>query len=114
MLQAAYGSLTMGMDIQPRDRILIRGGTSPVGMAAAVLAKQISNVVVLSTTRNPDKSYLANLPAVVRLTVYAGEACGKLVVETMCGGAARSPLIVEELLGWRLQAFGWRRVKRLR
>jgi NADPH:quinone reductase len=55
MLQTAYGSLTVGLDAQPGQSILIRGGTSSVGMATAVLAKQ-RNITVLSTTRNPNKS----------------------------------------------------------
>src|SRR5207245_199089 len=55
MLQTAYGSLTVGLDAQPGQSMLIRGGTSSVGMAAAVLAKQ-RNMTVLSTTRSPNKS----------------------------------------------------------
>src|SRR5438270_4058654 len=55
MLQAAFGSLTVGLDAQPGQSILIRGGTSSVGMAAAVLAKQ-RNMTVLSTTRSPNKA----------------------------------------------------------
>src|SRR5207302_6317771 len=55
MLQTAYGSLTVGLDAQPGQSILIRGGTSSVGMAAAVLAKR-RNMTVLSTTRNAKKT----------------------------------------------------------
>ena len=55
MLQTAHGSLTIGLDAQPSQSILIRGGTSSVGMATAVLAKQ-RNMKVLSTTRNPAKA----------------------------------------------------------
>jgi NADPH:quinone reductase len=54
MLQTAYGSLTIGLDAQPGQSLLIRGGTSSVGMAAAVLAKR-RNMTVLSTTRNANK-----------------------------------------------------------
>jgi NADPH:quinone reductase len=54
MLQTAYGSLTIGLDARPGQSILIRGGTSSVGMATAVLAKS-QNMIVFSTTRNPDK-----------------------------------------------------------
>jgi NADPH2:quinone reductase len=54
MLQTAYGSLTVGLDAQSGQSILIRGGSSSVGMATAVLAKQ-KNMTVWSTTRNPDK-----------------------------------------------------------
>ncbi|MDH4280991.1 MAG: zinc-binding alcohol dehydrogenase family protein [Acidimicrobiia bacterium] len=55
MLQTANGSLTIGLDAQPGQSILIRGGTSSVGMATAVLAKQ-RNMKVLSTTRSPAKA----------------------------------------------------------
>lgn len=55
MLQTAYGSLTVGLDAQPGQSILIRGGTSSVGMTAAVLAKQ-RNMTVLATTRSANKT----------------------------------------------------------
>ena len=55
MLQTAYGSLTIGLDAQPGQSILIRGGTSSVGMATAVLAKRL-DMTVLSTTRSPRKA----------------------------------------------------------
>jgi NADPH:quinone reductase-like Zn-dependent oxidoreductase len=55
MLQTSYGSLTMGLDAQPGQSILIRGGTSSIGMATAVLAKRLG-MTVLSTTRNPERA----------------------------------------------------------
>jgi D-arabinose 1-dehydrogenase-like Zn-dependent alcohol dehydrogenase len=55
MLQTAYGSLTVGLDGRPGQSILIRGGTSSVGMATAVLARQ-RDMTVLATTRNPGKA----------------------------------------------------------
>ena len=55
MLQTAYGSLTVGVDVQAGQSLLIRGGTSSVGMAAAVLAKRIG-ATVLATTRSAGKS----------------------------------------------------------
>jgi NADPH2:quinone reductase len=55
MLQTSYGSLTVGLDAQPGQSILIRGGTSSVGMATAVLAKR-RKITVLSTTRSPNKA----------------------------------------------------------
>lgn len=54
MLQTAHGSLTVGLDLADGDRLLIRGGTSSIGMATAVLAKQ-RGASVLSTTRSPAK-----------------------------------------------------------
>jgi NADPH:quinone reductase-like Zn-dependent oxidoreductase len=54
MLQTAHGSLHTGLGIQPGQTFLVRGGTSSVGVAAAVLAKDFG-LTVLSTTRNPDR-----------------------------------------------------------
>src|SRR5437773_3461982 len=55
MLQTAYGSLTIGLDMQPGQSLLIRGGTSSVGMATAVLAKD-RGLTILSTTRRPERA----------------------------------------------------------
>ena len=54
MLQTAHGSLTIGLDIQPGQSLLIRGGTSSVGMAAAILAKR-RGLTVLASTRTEAK-----------------------------------------------------------
>ena len=54
MIQTAQGSLTTGLDLKPGQTLLIRGGTSSVGLAAAALAKQIG-AIVLATTRQPDR-----------------------------------------------------------
>jgi NADPH:quinone reductase-like Zn-dependent oxidoreductase len=61
MVQTAHGSLTVGLDAQPGQPLLIRGGTSSVGMATAILAKD-RGLTVLSTTRQPDR--LAALKAI--------------------------------------------------
>src|SRR3954466_1142675 len=52
MLQTAHGSLTVGLDAQPGQKLLIRGGTSSVGMAAAILP-QGRGLTGLSTPRPP-------------------------------------------------------------
>jgi NADPH:quinone reductase len=49
-LQTAYGSLTTGLDLRAGQTLLIRGGTSSVGLAAADLG-----ATVLSTTRRADR-----------------------------------------------------------
>ena len=54
MLQTSYGSLTIGLDARAGETLLIRGGTSSVGLATALLAKRMG-MTVLSTSRNPAK-----------------------------------------------------------
>ncbi|MFJ8141238.1 alcohol dehydrogenase catalytic domain-containing protein [Streptomyces sp. NPDC096013] len=51
MFQTAYGSLTRGLDLMAGQTLLIRGGTSTVGLSAATIAKDLG-ATVISTTRS--------------------------------------------------------------
>jgi NADPH:quinone reductase-like Zn-dependent oxidoreductase len=51
----AWGSLVEAMEVQAGQTLLIRGGTSSLGMAAASLAKGMG-LRVLATTRDPAKA----------------------------------------------------------
>jgi NADPH2:quinone reductase len=53
-LQTAHGSLTTGLDLQAGQTLLVRGGTSALGFAAAALARDIG-ATVLATTRRRDR-----------------------------------------------------------
>jgi NADPH2:quinone reductase len=77
MLQTAYGSLTVGLDMQPGQSLLIRGGTSSVGMAAAVLAKD-HGLTVFSTTRRPERSAALTAIGVDHVIVDDGEIAPKV------------------------------------
>jgi NADPH:quinone reductase-like Zn-dependent oxidoreductase len=52
MLQTAWGSLFKSLRLERNERLLIRGGSTSVGLAAAAIAKN-HGALVASTTRNP-------------------------------------------------------------
>lgn len=54
MFQTVSGSLSQALEINSGETLLIRGGTSSIGMLACQLAKT-KGLTVISTTRNPDK-----------------------------------------------------------
>ena len=54
MFQTVSGSLNEALEIKEGETLLIRGGTSSIGMLACQLAKT-KGLTVISTTRNPEK-----------------------------------------------------------
>jgi NADPH:quinone reductase-like Zn-dependent oxidoreductase len=54
MVQTAYGSLHTSLRLQAGQTLLIRGGTTSVGLTAAVLAKKLG-AAVIATTRKPER-----------------------------------------------------------
>ena len=57
MLQTAWGSLRTALELEAGQTLLIRGGTTSVGLAAAVLAKQ-QGATVAATTRQAKRESL--------------------------------------------------------
>jgi NADPH:quinone reductase-like Zn-dependent oxidoreductase len=72
MLQTAHGSLTVGLDARPGQSLLVRGGTSSVGMATAILAKRLG-MTVLATTRNPSKAAALTAAGVDHVVIDDGQ-----------------------------------------
>jgi len=55
MFQTVYGSLHLALKIKAGETLLVRGGTSSIGMLATQLAKN-GGLQVIATTRKPEKA----------------------------------------------------------
>jgi len=65
MLQTAYGSLTVGLDATAGQTLLVRGGTSSVGMALIVLGTRLGMRVLATTRKSASAKLLTDLGAEV-------------------------------------------------
>jgi NADPH2:quinone reductase len=92
MLQTAYGSLTVGLDVQPGQSLLIRGGTSSVGMAAAILAKE-RGLTVFATTRRPERAAALTAIGVDHVIVDDGAVAPKVRALAPAGVEAALELV---------------------
>jgi NADPH2:quinone reductase len=63
MLQTAYGSLVVGVRASAGQSLLVRGGTSSVGLALIVLAKRMGLTVYATTRREQARAQLESVGA---------------------------------------------------
>ena len=71
MMQTAWGALFKSLDLKPGDRLLIRGGTTSVGLAASAIAKR-HGALVAATTRRPDRERLLRTNGADQVFIDAG------------------------------------------
>lgn len=71
-LQTAHGSLGIGLDLQRGQTLLIRGGTSALGLAATALAKD-RGATVFATTRQPERAAALRAHGVDHVIVDDGQ-----------------------------------------
>jgi len=77
MFQTVYGSLHLSLKIEAGEIILIRGGTSSIGMLATQLAKN-SGLTVVATTRNPAKTDLLKANGADHVVIEDGNIAQKI------------------------------------
>jgi NADPH:quinone reductase-like Zn-dependent oxidoreductase len=77
MLETAWGSLFRALRLARGERLLIRGGTTSVGLAAAAIAKTCG-VFVVSTTRNSERTELLRSSGASDVIVDTGSIAGEV------------------------------------
>lgn len=77
MLQTAYGSLFKALKLKSGDRLLVRGGTSSVGLAAAAIAKNYG-AYVAGTTRNKERGPILRESGVDEVIIDDGGISNKI------------------------------------
>lgn len=77
MLQTCHGSLHTGLDARAGETLLIRGGTSSIGLATLTLAKH-AGLKVLSTSRSEAKVHVLEAAGADEVVIDTGDIADRI------------------------------------
>lgn len=102
MLQTCHGSLHTGLEVQSGETLLIRGGTSSIGLATLALAKQ-AGLKVISTSRSQAKVDVLKAAGADEVVMDAGS----VAVQVRASHPQGVDRVLELILGgqWELPSF---------
>ena len=81
MLQTAYGSLFNSLQLKKGETLLVRGGTTSIGLAAAAIAKS-HGITVVSTTRSLKREELLKKSGASKVIVDDGHIAEEVKKQT--------------------------------
>ncbi len=103
MLQTAHGSLAVGVRPEAGRTLLIRGGTSSIGLALAALGR-LQGLTVLATTRSADRTPMLESAGVHHVVIDDGEIADRVRAIVPDGVDGAVELVGTNVIGDTLRA----------
>ncbi|MCR6688611.1 zinc-binding dehydrogenase [Cellulomonas sp.] len=103
MLQTAHGSLAVGVRPQAGQTLLIRGGTSSIGLALAALGR-LQGLTVLSTTRSAARTAMLESAGADHVVIDDGDIADRVRAIVPGGVDGAVELVGTNVIGDTLRA----------
>lgn len=103
MLQTAHGSLAVGVRPEAGQTLLIRGGTSSIGLALAALGR-LRGLTVLATTRSADRAAMLESAGAHHVVIDDGEIADQVRAIVPGGVDGAVELVGTNVIGDTLRA----------